>query len=731
MKFKIRVLLGVLFSIVLVISAGIVVSAEIVGGNCGPYDYDEKVYDNNLTWELNTDPGVLIISGEGEMQGGPPIGLIPWYSYGDEIISVVIENGVTTIGEIAFSGCANLKSIEIAQSVTLIEQSAFMDCVSLTEVVLPDSITAISPQLFQGCKNLTSVNIPSNVTSVGFLAFGGCNNLIQEENGVSYVDDWVVGDPYSSSGNVVLRDGTVGIAEMSFWNNKWLTSVVIPNSVFFINEAAFAYCDNLKSVDIPNSVISIGEEAFFKCLGLKNLYIPNRVMYIGEDAFYGCGSIETISVQNDNPVYHSYGNCLIETGSQRLLLGCENSIIPADGTVKFIGDHAFYGCENLKEILIPDDIVSIGDYAFYNCNSLKGIFIPDSVTHVGDRAFWNCSSLENIVIGKGVSFIGGTFDYCENICSIVVANGNEKYHSYGNCLIDTKEKNLVLGCKNSIIPADGSVVSIGASAFSYCKGLVNITIPDQIQAIHNNAFSHCENLISVVLPNGIEVIPYGAFSSCYNLTSVIIPNTISSIEMFAFLACNRLAEITYCGSAIQWESVGKENDWDVETGDYVILYHSWDQGVITKFPTHTTYGTKTITCAFCGDKKSEIINKISEHVYSDWIIEDEKQHKIKCVCGDVRYFQHSYDDDQDFFCNDCGYKRGVDAPPTLDTGIPSGTTEDDANPLNPSLPTDAETEKKQTAKALRWGCKSNIAFDELMLLLSIGAAGVCLKKKES
>ena len=227
------------------------------------------------------------------------------------------------------------------------------------------------------------------------------------------------------------------------------------------------------------------------------------------------------------------------TGSEIFIPAAHNGL-----PVTSIGTDAFYRCEWIKSVFIPDSITSIGDGAFVYCYSLTSIVIPDSVTSIGDSAFGNCQNLASIVIPNSVTSIGGiafaycnsltsiiipksvtsigdsVFDSCYNLTSITVAEGNSVYHSAANCLIETASKTLIAGCKTSVIPADGSVTIIGTSAFSYCDGLTSVVIPDSITSIGSYAFSNCNNLTSVTIGSGVQSIGSSAFSYCYKLVEV-------------------------------------------------------------------------------------------------------------------------------------------------------------------------------------------------------------------
>ena len=298
----------------------------------------------------------------------------------------------------------------------------------------------------------------------------------------------------------------------AFADCRSLTSIEIPDSVTSIGAGAFEYCYDLTSIEIPDSVISIGNSAFQFCSSLTNITIGDGVTSIGYHAFSGCSGLEEITVASGNSVYHSAGNCIIETESKALIAGCNNSVIPTDGSVTSIGDYAFSGCWSFTIIEIPDSVTSIGDYAFWNCSSFTSVTIGDGVTSIGAGAFSGCSGLEEIT----------------------VASGNSVYHSAGNCIIETESKALIAGCNNSVIPTDGSVTSIGAGAFSHCSSLTSIIIPDSVTSIRNSAFRGCSSLTSIIIPDSVTSIGAGAFEYCYDLTSIEIPDSVTSIGDYAF-----------------------------------------------------------------------------------------------------------------------------------------------------------------------------------------------------
>ena len=192
-----------------------------------------------------------------------------------------------------------------------------------------------------------------------------------------------------------------------------------------------------------------------------------------------------------------------------------------DVAVRKIGDSAFYNCRHLTSITIPDSVINIDNSAFRGCTGLTSVTIPDSVISLGDSAFECCSGIE----------------------SIMVDVNNPVYYSSNNCFIKKQSKTLVLGCKNSVIPNDGSVTSIGNSSFSGCTGLASVIIPDSVTSIGNSAFRGCTGLTSVIIPDSVTSIGRSAFESCAGLTSVTIPNSVVSVDYCVFNGCDRLTNI--------------------------------------------------------------------------------------------------------------------------------------------------------------------------------------------
>jgi predicted metalloenzyme YecM len=325
--------------------------------------------------------------------------------------------------------------------------------------------------------------------------------------------------PKNKLSTIVFADGFDTIPDQICSSAEELDSVCIPNSVTYIGALAFAWRTGLTSIEIPNSVTSIGQQAFCHC-SLTSVIIPNSVTSIGSDAFGQCSSLTSISVDEGNLIYDSRNNCnaIIETASNMLIAGCQNTIIPS--SVTSIGSFAFYGCSGLTSIDIGNNVTSIGAVAFWE-SGLTSVTIPNSVT----------------------SMFGNPFAGCSSLISIRVEDENPVYDSRGNCnaIIRTAHNMLIAGCKNTVIP--NSVTTIEYGAFSGYSGLNAIEIPNSVTNIGPLAFSNCSGLTAIDLPNSVTKIGGTAFYGCSSLTSLIIGNGVTSIGESAFMYCSSLASI--------------------------------------------------------------------------------------------------------------------------------------------------------------------------------------------
>ena len=397
-------LLSILLATVMVLSAvplglGLVDTAYAAetanSGTCG----------DNVTWRLSDD-GVLTISGTGDMADFEWDGT-PWCSVSSQVKSVVIKDGVTSIGDCAFGGCISLTSVSIPDGVISIGFAAFESCSLLTGVTIPNSVTGIGDYAFGYCSSLISVTIPGSVTSIGEAAFAGGStsvNVSRENKNYCSVD----GGLYDKQKTTIFHPGKIQNGAFR-----------VPDGVNRIGDSAFFDCTSLTSVIIPKSVTSIGSLAFLGCIRLTNVTIPDGVTSIGDAAF--AGSTTSINVSRENKNY-----CSVDGG----LYNKQKTTILHPGKIQN------------GTFRIPDGVTSIGDYAFDGYRSLTNVTIPDSVTNICYGAFLDCIKLTDVY------YDGTASDWAK----ITIEEGNEPL------------TNATLHCAKSAPTAP--VVRIGNSASS-------------------------------------------------------------------------------------------------------------------------------------------------------------------------------------------------------------------------------------------------------------------------
>lgn len=487
----------------------------IASGTCG-YNGD------NLIWVLSGD-GVLTISGEGKMMNYSDSSVAPWYPHRTKILSAVVEDGVTSIGDYAFYACLKLISVNLRDGIESIGCSAFRDCAKLAEMDIPKGVTDIESYAFQGCSTLPDMEIPDGVTNIGYGVFYNCSNLtsITIPEGVTYIDECTF-ENCAKLTAITIPKGVTGIGWKAFKNCKTLVSVVIPDSVAVINSSAFSDCSSLTGVVIPEGVTRIEGGAFCNCVSLTDIVLPQSLTVIGSldgarGAFEGCTGLKSVIIPEGvvDIGAKSFNDCTSLT-----------SIVIPEGVMS-IGYAAFYGCSSLKSITIPESIMSVGRSAFHGCGNLNNIVIPESITSISDSLFEGCSSLTSVSIPEGVTSIGKRAFYdCSSLMSVTIPEG---------------------------------VTSIGSSAFERCSSLTSVVIPGSVASIGNQAFSGCWILTRIAITDGVGSVGESAFANCRKLDKLWLPRTVTFIDYEAFSGCDNLKNVYYGGSVSDWNAIAIED----------------------------------------------------------------------------------------------------------------------------------------------------------------------------
>ena len=506
--------------------------------------------------------------------------------------------------------------------ITSIAGFAFRDNKTIVDVVIPNTVTSIGDSTFANCTNLRSLYIPKSVTSIGSGVFSSCNsitNMIVEVGNPKYDSRYNCNAIIETASNIlmygcqntVVPEGIVVIGSNAFRGISSLQEINLPYTVKTLGASSLQQT-GLTNIVLPNGLTTINGYAFY-LTPIEEFYIPASVNYIGSLALC-TNRTNSIVVSSANPKYDSRNNCnaVIETATNKLIVGCNKSTIP--NTVVSIASYAFQQCKGLKSIHISSSVVEIGQSLFEGCTNLatltvdesnpkydsrnncnaivetasntlvQGIAtstIPEGIKAIGDKAFqavlvssitlpnsletigvqaFYQTPLKSINIPKNVNKIKeNVFGYCNNLATITVDAGNSVYDSRDNCnaVIETVTNTLVAGCKNSTIP--NTVTAIGYRAF-YVIPITTITIPNSVKTIGAESFGFSK-LESVVIPNSVTTIGNFAFAYAGQLKSVTIGSGVTTIGNQAFQGCSLLNSVTFSNTT-GWKVYSNTNYTD-------------------------------------------------------------------------------------------------------------------------------------------------------------------------
>ena len=460
-----------------------------------------SISDCDAVWSY--EDGVLTISGQGRMLSYPTK---PWGNYISEITTIVVEDGITSIADTAFSGHSAVTKVVIADSVTEIGDRVFYRCTSLSDVKLSANLTSLGASAFSGCTSLTGITLPDSLTTLSNSLFADCSALTR-----------------------VDFPANVTVLEDSVFGGCGFTELTLPEGITSLGKNCFASCRSLERIHLPSTLTTMGQGTFNRTQALKSIVIPGGVREIPE-RFFEWSNLEEIVFQ--------------------------------DG-VEVIGRYAFHNCGNLKKAALPSTLIEVDDYAFSRCKQLSDAQLPATLVRIGAEAFDLCN-LSEITLPEGLETIGDRAFRSNNLTTLKFPStlryiGSNAFSSNALTSLDfAPVDSLIIDTgaftSSSITQLDlpEGLTEIGNSAFQNCTSLKTVTMPDTVTYMGNDAFRDCTSLTSIQLSAGIDrlmpgslqntnlpelVIPYGvewiyngALDGNLQMTKLVIPATVTYVE---------------------------------------------------------------------------------------------------------------------------------------------------------------------------------------------------------
>ncbi len=446
---------------------------------------------------------------------------------------------VTAISKDAFRGFSNFVSLTLPDTLIKVGDSAFSECSALSSVDLGSSVQLLGSQCFSNCNRLETIVIPNSVAKMGS-AFAFCQGLkmVQLGNRVENINNAFY---YCTNLTEVVLPGSIRYMDHAFGECTKLVNVTISEGIERL-DYSFYGCTSLQSIAIPKTVKYIGWSTFASCTNLTSAIVYNPSAEISDDAFANCPRLKLYGKAGSTAqAYAAKFNLWFEA----IDISDTNTFeytVNQDNTVTVTGYLGSQVNVSIPKTIDGKPVTKIASRAFYN----KPIFSVTSqadITHIGEYAFYGCVYLINVSLKDTLRFVGaGAFE------------GTALYNNTPNGLIYVGK---VAVRYNGAMPSNTNLVlrnntlAIADGAFSWCKGLEQITLGNGVTAIGEGAFSHCSNLQAVHMPASVVTIGIGAFGSCTSLTEASIPNTSTAIAPNAFEHCDALTLYGYSGSTAQ------------------------------------------------------------------------------------------------------------------------------------------------------------------------------------
>ena len=481
----------------------------VASGDCG----------KEATWVV-FDDGCLLVAGSGRIteQSDPS-----WQEY--EIKTLVVDEGITEIGDRAFRGLETLTGVTLPDTLTVIDSEAFSGCLSLPEIDVPDSVVYLGAAAFARCTSLESFVIGEGVKYIGIRLFDSCAALqeVGFNSGMSEI-------PYC-----MLRGCTS------------LERLTVPGRMHSVGNSAFENCTGLKEITFESGVKELGNSALSGATSLVSVHLPASLTKLGTGVFSGCAALTSIQLPTG-----------LEAIPGTLLYGCcslEEIQFPAGVTL--VGRSALEGCKALTEVSIPEGVETLEESALARCDALTRVTLPSSLQMVGKYCFNSDKALRCVYVPSmdtqfdvgaysGIDFYGFSGSALEQVCAdrgwsfIPIATEESQW---------IIEDDVITGYRgvggDVSISTELGVTAIGDGAFKDNTGITSICIPETVTRIGNEAFSGCAILRTVTFAgSGLNSIGRYAFYNCPLLTSIAVPEGVVELGAYVFAKCSKLAEVS-------------------------------------------------------------------------------------------------------------------------------------------------------------------------------------------
>ena len=551
MKIKLKKITALLLALLLLAGADFSIAASAqseiaASGQCG-----ESVY-----WSFDSETGVLTVSGTGSMYDydydGSPF-------YADESIrQVVIESGVTHIGNNAFNCCLDLRTVRVMESSASVGEYAFLECLNMTDIYY----NGTSSEYDDFYEKIQNGNTDFTGAEIHYLKeltenfYGPISyDIINNEVAITYCDTSLSGVydiPSEINGLPVVK-----LSYSCFSYCEYITGINIPGSVKEVDSYAFDNCSGLKSVSFGEGVTEIGISAFSGCSGLESVSLPSTLRVIGNSVFSGCISLSSVSVSSDSQYFLTDSSGVLYTKDYSELIwypvGKTDDAYAVSEKTKTIREYAFSNAENLRNVTADGSLEKICTYAFKNCYKLESVTVPDTVNEIGEYAFAN-TALTGIVAPKGITEIkDGTYYMCSKLKKVEIPDA---VTVCDKAFSDVKPEEFIIGA--------GVLQSNDFSSFKTGKFTVSESNPyfssDEQGVLFNKdktvliRYPVLSDISEYTIPDSVTEIGKNAFNSAAKLSVLIMPASTEKIGNTAF-SYSKIIYIGYMGTQAEWDEI--------------------------------------------------------------------------------------------------------------------------------------------------------------------------------